>query len=372
MGILTETFIKRYAQELQPEGLVTLGRLQEINGWEGPDGKTTILEKSVSPRERIEHVILRKLNRLRFRPYLWSDERRFRQSCRSLFKEHEITTVFSQYLHTGIHMDPICKELGLRHVVRGHGYDITQIPKSKWGQRNYHLLSEIDCLVVPTPYQSERLGELGISQERIHAIPYGVELPDSASLKRAEAGDEVVRCLSVGRFTPKKAPEKTLRAFIAAAAENARLSLTMIGDGPLFGECKELAERSAVRDRISLLGARPNADVKKLMASADLFLQHSITPDNGDQEGAPVAIMEAMAFGLPVVSTRHSGIPYQVDEEVTGLLVDEGDISGMSRAISELAADKKRRKEFGVAGRAKAEAQFTWKAEKESILKLCR
>jgi len=104
------------------------------------------------------------------------------------------------------------------------------------------------------------------------------------------------------------------------------------------------------------------------MAKADIFLQHSVTdPTNGDMEGLPVAILEAMARGLPVVSTRHAGIPEQVVEEQTGILVDEGDVDGMAKGILRLAIDPSLRQRMGQAGHRRALANFMWERNRDEL-----
>ncbi len=94
------------------------------------------------------------------------------------------------------------------------------------------------------------------------------------------------------------------------------------------------------------------------MASADLFVQHSVTAPDGDTEGMPVAVMEAMAFGLPIVSTLHSGIPEAVEHGITGYLVEEHGTEGMAVRISELLSDPQLCRQMGKAGRERAVKLF--------------
>src|SRR5690606_29444154 len=120
--------------------------------------------------------------------------------------------------------------------------------------------------------------------------------------------------------------------------------------------------------RVTLHGGQPHAVVLGLMRECDIFLQHSRTdPVTGDEEGLPVAILEAMAHALPVVSTRHAGIPEAVIEGVNGLLVDEGDVDGMAQGLSTLARDAELRRRFGHAGWERARQQFTWELERTRL-----
>src|SRR4051794_36516731 len=116
--------------------------------------------------------------------------------------------------------------------------------------------------------------------------------------------------------------------------------------------------RSAVRHQ----------EVLRRMRVADVFCQHSIVdPETGDEEGLPVAILEAMVHGLPVVSTRHAGIPDAVADGVSGFLVEEGDVAGMARHLARLAADPALRSRMGRAGRRIVEARFTWPVERDAL-----
>ena len=131
------------------------------------------------------------------------------------------------------------------------------------------------------------------------------------------------------------------------------------------------SESFSLSDRVIVHGTQPSAAVTKLMADADIFLQHSVVdPVNGDEEGMPVAILEAMAAGLPVVSTRHAGIAEAVIDGETGLLVDEGDSVAMSEAIQRLALDPQLRQTFGTRGWERASAEFSWPRERERLLQI--
>jgi glycosyltransferase involved in cell wall biosynthesis len=106
-------------------------------------------------------------------------------------------------------------------------------------------------------------------------------------------------------------------------------------------------------------GGQSRDFVAQLMQEASLFVQHSRTAANGDSEGLPVAILEAMASALPVVSTKHSGIPEAVRDRVTGLLVEEMDVDGMASALAELLDNPDRAIVMGIAGRERVLEHFS-------------
>jgi glycosyltransferase involved in cell wall biosynthesis len=150
------------------------------------------------------------------------------------------------------------------------------------------------------------------------------------------------------------------------------LQFDYIGDGPFFEAAKNLVQQSGASDDIVLHGAKPNSFVQELMQQADVFVQHSRTdPETGDREGMPVAILEAMAAGLPVVSTIHAGIPESVLHGKTGFLSPEGDAAAFTSSLLELIqAEKPQRLAMGFAGWQRAKSEFSWQVERQRLLEL--
>ncbi|QEY32437.1 glycosyltransferase [Synechococcus sp. RSCCF101] len=165
--------------------------------------------------------------------------------------------------------------------------------------------------------------------------------------------------LAVGRFVAKKGPLQTLEAFAQAAASRPALRLVMVGDGPLLPRCRERAEALGVAGRVSFAGVEPPGRIAERMRRSRALLQHSLTAPDGDQEGSPVVVMEAQLSGLPVVATRHAGIPEVVLDGRSGHLVAEGDVAAMAMAIAQLADDPAAAAAMGACGRERALAHFT-------------
>jgi glycosyltransferase involved in cell wall biosynthesis len=159
----------------------------------------------------------------------------------------------------------------------------------------------------------------------------------------------------------KKAPHLTIEAFGRVAHRYPGARLAMVGDGPLVDQCRRLIATLGLRDRIQMHGAQNSDFIARLMREASLFVQHSVTAANGDTEGGapPLAILEAMASGLPVISTWHASIPEGVTDGVTGLLVEERDVDAMASAMGELLDNPDRAATMGAAGRERVVATFT-------------
>ncbi len=165
--------------------------------------------------------------------------------------------------------------------------------------------------------------------------------------------------LAVGRLVEKKAPLHLLRAFQLARIHHPHARLDVVGDGPLRDACRAFVAEQGLAQHVTLHGSAGRTLVQDLMQKASVFAQHSVTAANGDMEGTPVSILEAMASGLPVVSTRHSGIADAIEHEISGLLVDEHDIEGMAAALTRCLGDANLRARLGQAARVRVENQFS-------------
>jgi glycosyltransferase involved in cell wall biosynthesis len=133
----------------------------------------------------------------------------------------------------------------------------------------------------------------------------------------------------------------------------------MVGDGPLLPICQNLARAWEIQDKVRFTGAVAHEEVIQLMEASFCFLQHSLTADDGDSEGTPVAILEAGAAALPVVATKHGGINDVVLHGETGFLIDEGDVNGMVLFLNRLASQRDMAEKLGSAARAYVADNFS-------------
>ncbi|QHQ34075.1 glycosyltransferase family 4 protein [Algicella marina] len=178
---------------------------------------------------------------------------------------------------------------------------------------------------------------------RMHIVHCGV-IPERYALERRGRGP--VRALFIGRL----AAVKGVPVLLEALRDVPELELVLIGDGPerraLEAEARELG------GRVKFLGYQSQDAVAEALAEADMLVLPSFA------EGVPVVLMEAMAAGLPVVTSRVAGIPELVEDKVSGLLVPPGDTAALAEALTTLVEDAGLRREMGEAGRAKVEAEF--------------
>jgi glycosyltransferase involved in cell wall biosynthesis len=198
------------------------------------------------------------------------------------------------------------------------------------------MFRQASAIVVVSRAMRNRLIELGAPEARICLNYYGVDPERFKGSDPAQAGPVF---LAVGRFTEKKGPALTIRAFALVAEQLPSSRLRMIGSGTLLDECRQLVTELGLDGKVEFLGPRPHEEIGIALRTARCFVQHSLVAASGDSEGAPVAILEAQSSGLPVVSTRHAGIPDIVVEGESGFLVAEGDVGGMAESMLRLGND---------------------------------
>jgi colanic acid/amylovoran biosynthesis glycosyltransferase len=238
-------------------------------------------------------------------------------------------------------------------VTAFHGEDVINYPK-RFRPGLYSPLFERGDLFLPISARwNDSLIAMGCPPARIRVHRMGVDL--RRFVPRSPGSHERVRIVTVGRLVEKKGIED---AIMALSMIKAPFEYLVAGEGPLRGRLEALARERLPVGAVQFLGAQTQDAIVPLLHSADIFLAPSVTGADGDIEGIPVSIMEAMALGLPVVSTFHSGIPELVSHGVSGLLLQEHDIAGLSTALSALIVDPDLRARLGVAGRGIVAAQY--------------
>jgi glycosyltransferase involved in cell wall biosynthesis len=258
-----------------------------------------------------------------------------------------------------------CERAGLPYVVHFHGVDaFGRELLARWSAHYRKFFQRAASLAVVSRAMRAQLLKLGAPADRVLLAPYGVAVDVSARADPARAGP---RFVAVGRFVEKKAPHLTLQAFAAVHREVPAARLTMIGDGVLLQPCRQWAAEHGLDAAVTFAGVQSRADVSRHMAASGVFVQHSITASTGDSEGLPLAVLEAGAHGLPVVSTRHAGIPDAVREGVDGFLVAERDVSGMAAAMLRLARDPALAAKLGASFRARVEAHYSRRRSLERL-----
>ena len=250
-----------------------------------------------------------------------------------------------------------------------HGVDVARhLPSLSDGERS-RLWRGIAVGLPVSRYWRDRLIDLGCPDDKLIVHHMGIDT-DRFRPRAFVPVDGPFTLMTVCRLVEKKGIDTALRA-LADTGGHSSIHYHIVGDGPEHGRLVALAHDLGIDAAVTFHGALLSNEVASLLASADAFILTSKTAANGDMEGIPVSLMEAMASGLPVISTRHSGIPELVEDGVSGLLADEDDVAAVAAAIRRLMDDRSLGATLGAAARERVTDAFnstTLSAGLEDIL----
>jgi glycosyltransferase involved in cell wall biosynthesis len=273
------------------------------------------------------------------------------------FRRSRPKAVLAEFGQAGVAVADACRRMALPLIVHFHGADISKHAVLRaYTDRYRALFRQARAIVAVSKPMQQRLIDLGAPRDVVYCNPCGV---DCGLFKSASPSTSEPVFLAVGRFVEKKAPQLTILAFAQVHRQRPLARLRMIGDGPLLDSCRDLARGLGVGEAVAFLETRPHAVIQEEMRKARAFVQHSVEAPSGDCEGTPVAVLEAGASGLPVVATRHAGIPDVVIDGQTGLLVDERDVAGMAGAMLRVIDEPALAARLGAAGRERVSAHFS-------------
>jgi glycosyltransferase involved in cell wall biosynthesis len=196
---------------------------------------------------------------------------------------------------------------------------------------------------------------LGAAAARVQRVYNGLDL---GQFTFAPAAERTRRILAIGRLVEKKGFHHLVDACAILAGRGVELECQIVGGGDQESLLRQLIARHGLEERVSLLGPRPQREVKRLMHEAAVFAAPCITASNADQDGLPTVLLEAMALGTPCVSTDVTGIPEIVRHEVTGLQVPQGAPAALAGAIERLLDDAPLRVRLSTAARQLVEQHF--------------
>ncbi|MEV6300548.1 glycosyltransferase [Actinoplanes sp. NPDC051861] len=256
------------------------------------------------------------------------------------------------------------RRLGVPLVVTVHGHDVTRQPQSAGikglrYRRNLRTVFDRAALVVAvSEVIRSRAVACGADPARVRVHYTGVPVPETLPMlpKRWDV-------VFVGRFVAKKGVDDLLTAL--SGMHSPRPRALFIGDGPLEAQTRARAED--LRLDATFMGGQPPATVQRHLAESRMLVAPSKTAPDGDTEGLPTTILEAAALGLPVIGTRHSGIPEAVVHEETGLLVGEARPAELGAAMSRLLGDAELRRRLGGQARRRVTTSFNLREQTRGL-----
>ncbi len=276
--------------------------------------------------------------------------------CRQLHRlcDERHAHVFHVYFGTdAARCLPFLRETHLAKVVSFHGVDLSEKMTS---EELKAVQGWVDLFLCRSKSLAASLCDRGIDPSMIRLNYTGVPVP-AKSHRPCKGGP--LRLLQACRFLAKKGLDTTLGAVAVLRREGYDVRLTLAGDGPEMPVLTELVSSLGLRGTVNFTGFLEPEELSRLYIEHDLFLHPSRTTAEGDREGIPNALLEAMAHGLPVVSTRHSGIPEAVTHGMTGWLIDHSDPGELARAIRALADSVEERGRLGSEARKMVIERFS-------------
>jgi colanic acid/amylovoran biosynthesis glycosyltransferase len=271
--------------------------------------------------------------------------------------------VHAQFARGGALALPLAQALGKRLVVTLHGGDVSKSRNWQWtvqARRWPAVVTTAARFVCVSEAVAEIAARHDVPRSKITVLPIGVEVPDVPRM----VTDGALPFLFVGRFVPKKGIDVLADAVRRLHATGAPVRLLCVGDGPLRSTLEAVARETGA---VELTGWLPPAEVTRKMAGASALLVPSIVAPDGDAEGLPSVIPEAMAQATPVIGSAEGGIAEAIEHERTGLLVPPGNPAALAAAMARLASDAELRHALGQAAFAYVSARLNARVQSAAL-----
>ncbi|MDF2933112.1 MAG: hypothetical protein K0R36_2443 [Chryseobacterium sp.] len=288
---------------------------------------------------------------------------------KKILRNEKIDCVLAEFMNTGSAIREACEELNIPIVTNVLGYEVhkKEIVKSNWDE--YEKLAKYKSLVIPVAKNMiPKLKEFGFQDNQIIFSPLGAR--DEFFNINPDYHSQTF--IAIGRFAEMKSPLSTIKAFHKVLQKFPKAKLIFAGEGELFEETKNLVTVLKIENSVDFPGWISQEQQMELLAKSAIFVQHSITTKIGDAEGTPVAILEASAAGLAVVSTKHGGIIDTVIDGETGFLVDENDWENMGEKMIHLLESPSLIQNFGKNGKKFIYKNFSMRKHIEEVEKAIR
>jgi colanic acid/amylovoran biosynthesis glycosyltransferase len=238
------------------------------------------------------------------------------------------------------------------------GYDISAYVQAN-GDRVYEqLFAEGDFFLANCEFFRQRAIALGCDEQKIIVHGSGIDCSKFSFSPRYFPADGQIRLATIGRLVEKKGIEYSIRAIAKLVRTYPQIEYNIIGDGSLMESFQQLIRELALDRIVKLLGGKKQQEVIEILDKSHIFIAPSITAADGDRDAPVNTLKEAMAMGLPVISTYHGGIPELVEHGISGFLVPERDADVIAEKISYLIEHPERWLEMGQAGRARVEEKY--------------
>ena len=233
-----------------------------------------------------------------------------------------------------VHLLPLVRTWKSPSIVSFHGADVmVDMNKPAYREATLQMLDAATLILVRSESLRRVLVSLGCDPKKIEVQRTGIPLEEFAFRERNIPESGQWRFVQAGRLIEKKGLPVALRAFAVFVRKYPNATLTIAGEGPLLAELQNLARELDIEERVSFTGFISQDQLREVYYRSHIFLHPSQTGRDGNQEGIPNSMLEAMATGLPVFATEHGGIPEAIENGISGVLVPERDDEALACAL---------------------------------------
>ena len=246
--------------------------------------------------------------------------------------------------HIAVHLLPLIRAWPRPSIVSFHGADVmVDMNKPAYRETTRQMLDAVKLVLVRSESLRSAVVDLGCDEQKIEVQRTGIPLEEFPFRERnfpTNDSEAEWRFVQAGRLIEKKGLPVTLRAFASFLKRYPNATLTIAGEGPLLGHLQDLARELTIDNCVSFTGFISQEQLRDLYSGSHIFLHPSETGPDGNQEGIPNSMLEAMASGLPVFATEHGGIPEAIKHGVSGVLVPERDDQELAWALLNAVEDR--------------------------------
>lgn len=262
----------------------------------------------------------------------WTIGRRETAALLDVLERREAQLLHIYFGHIAVHLLPLMQQWQHPSVVSFHGADVmVDLEKPPYRAATLSMLESARLVLVRSQSLADALVKLGCGAGKVRIQRTGIPLDELPFRARAfPPPDGAWQLLQACRLIEKKGLATSLRAFAKFARQYPDARFTIAGDGMLLAQLQETARALGVSDRVDFVGFVSQEALRELFYRAHIFLHPSETGPDGNQEGVPNSMLEAMATGLPVFATMHGGLPEAIENEVSGVLVCERDADALA------------------------------------------
>jgi glycosyltransferase involved in cell wall biosynthesis len=268
------------------------------------------------------------------------------------------------------------KFIGIPFIVHFHGLDITSSLSNQCYRKYLNKIFISAKAIIAASYHIKRLLILeGCNAEKIHIVRCGVSIGNYINpIAWRDKNQDTYEICFLGRLTPKKNPKALILMLKKISEVLSNVKLNIIGDGIEKANMFQLIQELNLEEKIKYHGALPKEEAMKVLNNCHVYVQHSVTPLSGDQEGWALSISEASLLGIPVVSTIHGGITENVIDGQTGFLVPEYNYEAMAQKVIYLLKNPRIAEMIGKAGRDRFRntSEFTTSYRANRIYEICQ